>query len=849
MNLGLRTLLTILLPLAVILGGAGYLVVAFMQDAQATRTLVLQTHDRIETAKSLLSAVQDAETGQRGYVLTGEELYRQPYDSGVESAQRLADRLAQEVAGDPDQTQRMAAARTALRAKLDELARTIEVRRTQGFEAARAIVLTDSGKISMDAIRRTLGEMVAAESALLAARLQEAASYERRATAAAAAVGLLGGLALVLGAIMLVRNLLQLRKAEAAAGAEAGLLRATLDNTREGILAFDAGGGLSAWNERALALFGLPPELGRRGALSGAFGGALNTPAGLALFEPPAANAAANGGTSALTVGGRDLECFRSRMAAGGFIVSCADVTQRNRSEAMARQAQRMEAIGHLTGGIAHDFNNLLQVIRANLDLLRPTVGEDAQAMRRLNDAQFGAERGARLTRQLLAFARRQPLAPVAVDLGRLVGDMANLLRRTLGETIEVETVVAGGLWNTLVDPGQIESALLNLAVNARDAMPEGGKLTIELGNATLDDAYAAANHDVTPGQYVMMAVTDTGHGMPPEVAARAFEPFFSTKPEGRGTGLGLSMVYGFVKQSGGHAKIYSEPGQGTTVRIYLPRTRQAAEAIETPAVAAAVGGSESVLVVEDDAAVRKAAVELLESLGYRVSQAGDAEAALAILTGDAAVDLLFTDVVMPGSIGSRELARRAQALRPGLAVLFTSGYTENAIIHHGRLDPDVALLSKPYGRDELARKVRALLRARPQPAAAVPAADARPPSLHLLVVEDDMFVRLGTVGMLEALGHRIAEAANGAAALAALDGAPGLDAALVDLGLPDMRGEDLIAELRRRKPALGIIVATGQGPEALDGSPRPAVLFIGKPFSEPELREALARLGAPQPA
>src|SRR6185295_1523228 len=285
------------------------------------------------------------------------------------------------------------------------------------------------------------------------------------------------------------------------------------------------------------------------------------------------------------------LECFRSRMAAGGFIVSCADVTQRNRSEAVARQAQRMEAIGHLTGGIAHDFNNLLQVIRANLDLLRPTLGTDETAARRLNDAQFGAERGARLTRQLLAFARRQPLEPIAVDLGRLVRDMANLLRRTLGETIEVETVVAGGLWNTLIDPGQIEGALLNLAVNARDAMPAGGKLTIELGNAALDEAYAAANTEVTPGQYVMMAVTDTGEGMPSEVAARAFEPFFTTKSEGRGTGLGLSMVYGFVKQSGGHATIYSEPGQGTTVKIYLPRTRQPAEQIEAAAAQAPLGG------------------------------------------------------------------------------------------------------------------------------------------------------------------------------------------------------------------------------------------------------------------
>jgi signal transduction histidine kinase/DNA-binding response OmpR family regulator len=847
-NLAVRTLLTILVPLAIILGAAGYLTVSFVLDAQETRSLVLQTHDRIESAKSLLSAIQDAETGQRGYLLTGEDYYREPYDRGVEGALHLYDVLAGQVAGNPEQGRRVAALRTPLRAKLDELARTIDIRRTQGFDAARAIVLTDIGKSNMDSIRQTLGELVAAESSLLNARLRETAGYEQNAALAGIFVSLIAGLTLVLGAGILIRNLVRLAATERAVAEEAGLLRATLDNTREGILAFDEGNRLTAWNERALALFGFPAHLGRRGSLSAAFGEALSLPAGLALFQAPPPGPPQNGGGAALSVGGRDLECHRSSMAAGGFIVSCADVTQRNRSEAMARQAQRMEAIGHLTGGIAHDFNNLLQVIRANLDLLRPTIRDDTVATRRLNDAQFGAERGARLTRQLLAFARRQPLEPVAINLGRLVGDMANLLRRTLGETIDVETVVAGGLWNTLVDPGQLESTLLNLAVNARDAMPEGGKLTIELGNAALDETYAAANADVTPGQYVMMAVTDTGHGMPPDVAARAFEPFFTTKPEGKGTGLGLSMVYGFVKQTGGHAKIYSEPGQGTTVRIYLPRTRQPAERFDAPALPEAAGGNEHVLVVEDDAAVRKSTVELVASLGYRVAEAGDAEAALAILNSGAPVDLLFTDVVMPGPIGSRELARRAQALRPRLAVLFTSGYTENAIIHHGRLDEGVTLLSKPYGRDELARKLRVLLRARD--ASPAPALDGAQVPLHVLVVEDDLLVRMGTVQLLAGLGHKIEEAATGAAALAAIDRSAELDAALVDLGLPDMRGEDLIAEMKRRRPSLGVIVTTGYGADALSASLRsaPAVIVMGKPFSEPELRQALTRLVSLRP-
>ena len=831
----------ILLPLAIILGGAGYLTLSFLLDAQATRIVVLQTHDAIETAKSLLSAVQDAETGQRGYLLTGEEQYREPYDRGTDSALHLYDQLAKELTDNPEQARRIGALGPALHAKLDELARSIEVRRTQGFDAARAVVLTDVGKSAMDAIRQDLGEITAAEFALLSARLGETDAYEQRAITTGLFVAIVAGLVLILGAGVLARNQGRLQRAEQVAAGEAGLLRATLDNTHEGVLAFDADGRLSAWNERAFTLFGLTSDLGRRGALATAFGSAMGVPESAPLFEAAGAGASDRSLFTALSVGERNLECFRSRMANGGFIVSCTDVTQRKRSEAMARQAQRMEAIGHLTGGIAHDFNNLLQVIRANLDLLRPVAEGNAAAGRHLNDAQFGAERGARLTRQLLAFARRQLLQPVSVNLARLVSDMANLLRRTLGETIEIETVVDGGLWNTLVDPGQLEGALLNLAVNARDAMPEGGKLTIELGNASLDDAYAAANLEVTPGQYVLMAVTDTGHGMPADVVARAFEPFFTTKPEGKGTGLGLSMVYGFVKQSGGHAKIYSEPGHGTTIRIYLPRTREPAEQLEMLAAAPPVGGNELVLVVEDDAPVRKAAIELLESLGYRTAEAHDGQAALAILESGAPVDLLFTDVVMPGPIGSRELARRAREMHPSLAVLFTSGYTENAIIHHGRLDPDVSLLSKPYGRDDLARKLRSLLEARD--ASRPPAVDGAAVSLHLLVVEDELLVRLSTLQMLAGLGHRCEEAATGGTALAVLDRQPGLDGALIDLGLPDMRGEALLAEMKRRRPGLPVIVTTGYNNLPPEVQSDAGVIVIGKPFGEPELKEALSKL------
>ena len=385
-------------------------------------------------------------------------------------------------------------------------------------------------------------------------------------------------------------------------------------------------------------------------------------------------------------------------------------LAERRQAELALQQAQKMESVGKLTGGVAHDFNNLLQVVSGNLQLLSKDVAGNARAERRVTNALAGVSRGAKLASQLLAFGRRQPLEPRPVNVGRLVAGMDDLLRRSLGDGVEVETAVAGGLWAAFVDPAQLENALLNLAINGRDAMDGQGRLTLEAGNAFLDDAYAQTHPEVSPGQYVLVAVTDTGSGMAPEVLAQVFEPFFSTKPEGMGTGLGLSMVYGFVKQSGGHAKIYSEPGQGTTVKLYLPRTREAEEVVAAPAAAPVVGGSETILVAEDDEEVRATVVETLGGLGYRVLKAKDAESALAVIESGAAVDMLFTDVVMPGPLKSSEMARRAQARRPGLAVLFTSGYTQNAIVHGGRLDPGVELLSKPYDREALACKVRHVL-------------------------------------------------------------------------------------------------------------------------------------------
>jgi CheY-like chemotaxis protein len=314
------------------------------------------------------------------------------------------------------------------------------------------------------------------------------------------------------------------------------------------------------------------------------------------------------------------------------------------------------------------------------------------------------------LTQQLLSFARRQPLEPRIVNLGELLPELVDLLNKTIGEHVQIEAIGTGGLWNTFIDPAQFESVVMNLALNARDAMPGGGHLTIETGNVALDAAYAANHLDVTPGQYVMLAVTDTGAGMAPDVVARAFEPFFTTKQEGLGTGLGLSQVYGFAKQSKGHVKIYSELGQGTTIRLYLPRHVGSARRIYESPPQGDVSGSEAILVVEDDVQVRATVVSTLGDLGYRVLSAADGAEAATILEGPERIDLLFTDVVMPGPVSGRALAARAAALRPGIKILYTSGYTENAIVHNGRLDDGIQLISKPYRREQLAAKLRLVL-------------------------------------------------------------------------------------------------------------------------------------------
>lgn len=386
-----------------------------------------------------------------------------------------------------------------------------------------------------------------------------------------------------------------------------------------------------------------------------------------------------------------------------------AEAERRDLAEQALRQSQKMEAVGQLTGGVAHDFNNLLTIIIGNLGIAKRGVVE-ARAERALNNALVGAERAAQLTQRLLAFSRRQPLNPRVLDINKLIVAISDLLTRTLGENVQLETISGAGLWNVEVDASEMESTLLNLALNARDAMPDGGKLTIETGNAYLDEEYCRKHEGIAPGQYILIAVSDSGAGMSAETIDRAFEPFFTTKEAGKGTGLGLSQVYGFMKQSGGHVKIYSEPGEGTTIKLYLPR-RDGDEVAATADddLNAERGGGETILIVEDDDGVRQYASEILRDLNYQVIEAKNSATALRLLDADKKFDLLLTDVVLPGKNG-RELASEVERRRPGTKIIFMTGYSRNAIVHQGRLDPGIELIPKPLTERVLARKIRQLL-------------------------------------------------------------------------------------------------------------------------------------------
>ena len=562
----------------------------------------------------VLSLVQSAETGQRGYLLTGQDLYLEPYQMALGQLPDVLQRTQDLASDNPEQIKNLTQLRQLIQDKLAELGATVNAYKAGHSDAALAIVNSDKGFQLMQEIRLSIGNMQSEEDRLLATR---------QTVAARSGTMLQAGVAV---AFLLI--------------CAAGFLMARF--TRESFAA------LTAARDR-------------------------------------------------LALANRQL---------------LDQVTRREAAESQLRQAQKMEALGQLTGGIAHDFNNMLGVIMGALDLVKRRIAKGDYAIERFLDAAtIASERAATLTQRLLAFARQQPLSPQPLDANRMIAAMSDLLHSTLGEHIQIETVTAAGLWTVHADSQQLENALLNIAINGRDAMPGGGKLTIETGNAYLDEAYCAQNPEVRPGQFALIAVTDTGVGMSADVAARVFDPFFTTKPTGKGTGLGLSQVYGFVKQSSGHIKIYSEPGSGTTVKVYLPRLVADAKDIKrtTPEPMRTGDRNEIILVVEDDPLMRRLATEALHELGYTVFDCDGAANALATLDRVTDVKLLFTDVVMP-DINGKKLADEAVRRRPGLKVLFTTGYTANAVVHGGVLDTGVNFISKPFTLDQLAAKVRTVL-------------------------------------------------------------------------------------------------------------------------------------------
>ncbi len=674
------------------------------------------THEVLDELKDLQIAIRDAETGQRGYLLAGDDLYLSPYTGALRRVGFIEGELQRLTADNPVEQGRLRTLSPIVQAKLEELAQTVQLRRTVGLEAALTVLRTDVGRNLQGRIDLILAAMVADEEGLLSQRL--AARDERGAsvrwllfaTAAVAAAALLLATRMLNGAWSGAIRM------ETAQRTLAARLQTSLDSLSQGVGVFDAARRLVHWNDCFGVLLSLPETATRPGSpygLIAAHAGASTAGRSFLETEDQIEHGRSEPGVPVIYerehADGHLLELRRTPMPGGGFVLTVTDMTKRAQAEGVLRESQKMQAIGQLTGGIAHDFNNLLTVILGNLEYVRSKVAEDPRLASRVERVTLAAQRGASLTAQMLAFARKQPLAPAAIILSDTLPDMIQLLRRTLGEGIDVRYVETAGLWPAMADPAQLESAVLNLALNAREAMPGGGRLTIELANKVLDDDYARSHAEVTAGDYAMLAVSDTGHGMSPEVAARVFEPFYTTKEDGKGTGLGLAMVFGFVKQSGGHVKVYSEPGQGTTVRLYLPRAsgapaismQRAAEPLDLPR------GSATVLVVEDEPGVREIATSILADLGYRVLEAADGEEALHVFGAHAAdVDLLLTDVVLPGALRGREVAERITAIRPEVRVLFMSGYTENSIVHNGRLDDGIRFIGKPFKRDQLARKV-----------------------------------------------------------------------------------------------------------------------------------------------
>jgi signal transduction histidine kinase/CheY-like chemotaxis protein/CHASE3 domain sensor protein len=834
--------------IAVLVAAGALITITHSNSAAKQQRLVVSNFETIALMRQALLAMADAEGGQRSFLLSGDTASLEPY----ERARVRIDTLLRQLevsAGEGEAGRQIAEFRAATADKLDELGASITAYRRDGRDAALDREKLAAGRETSEHIRQAAEAFVESQRLMLARRLGMLRSEQEQADLAGLLVLTGAFLCLIIGTFLIVRGSGRLEEARRELLERSRLLQATLETLRDPILVLDAQGSVVAWNESFADLAGWDP--GRQPAPTRDFLLSERSPATRTLFAPLGLGKPAEQRSLTVRVShdGRDYEVSRGEMSDGGSVVRCVDITEELRDEAALRQGQKMEAIGQLTGGMAHDFNNILQVIQANLDLMRRDVMNSPSALGRLQSATAAAERGAGLTQQLLAFARRQPLEPQPTAIGQLVSSLAVLLRQALGERVVAEFVVAKDSWNARIDPGQLENAILNLAINARDAMPDGGAVRIEVSNATLDRRYASLHPDVTPGSYVLIDVSDTGLGMPADVVAHAFDPFFTTKEDGKGTGLGLSMVYGFVRQSNGHIRIDSAIGQGTSVKLFLPRTLDpVAEPEAMPTVGG--GGNESILVVEDNDDVRQAVVDMLTGWGYRVTAAENPDAAVALIEKDPNFDMLFTDVVMPGAVSVVELISMVQRVRPSMAILLTSGYARDLIPQQYR--EDLPMIAKPYRSDDLSAKIRSVLSGRRVSAAKVPqaavpapaAANGRPK--RILFVEDEVVLRMSTTDMLERLDCFVSGVGSGEQALEVLARGAAFDLLLTDLGLPGMSGEELAAVVRAQYPRLPVIIASGYGrsPSQTEG-----VQFISKPYSSIDLQQALEQAARASPA
>ena len=831
------------ITLAVLIATGLMLALTHSKSATRQQRLVVANYETMGLMREMVIAVQDAEIGIRGFLLTGDITSLEPYERArlrSETNMRLIEAM---VAGDPDTLRQFQEFRDVTAQKFEQLNATVGAYQLNGREAALALDRTGAGRAMLGHIRLLGDALVEGQRLLLARRVTALRSEQEQADIAGLLVMAGAFVCLIVGIYIVVRSASRLERSQFELAGRSRLLQATLESLHDPIFVVDDRQTVVAWNEAFAKLAQWEPGKQAPPTLDQLL--SERSPATRALLLPLDLGAMSSKGSAVVRVAhdGRDYEIYRGEMSGGGAVVRCIDITEKLHDEAALRQGQKMEATGQLTGGMAHDFNNILQVIRANLDLLKGEVGDNPAMASRVQSATAAADRGARLTQQLLAFARRQPLTPQPTNVARLVGDLADLMRHSLGERIAIELKVTDDPWNAKVDAGQLENAILNLSINARDAMPDGGTVRVEVSNATLDRRYAALHPDVTPGPYVLVDVGDTGTGMPPEVVAQAFDPFFTTKGDGKGTGLGLSMVYGFVRQSNGHIRIDSAIGQGTSVKLYLPRTEDPVPE-ESSDPGSAVSGTERILVVEDSEDVRRAVVDMLGGWGYRVEAAEDPDVALALLEKDPAFDLLFTDIVMPGTITAVELAQHAQRLRPGIAVLLTSGFARGLIPDHTR--SGYPMIAKPYSSDALSAKLRSVLaNRRPTPAASpakAPPERVEQPMEHsrsrrVLFVEDEVVLRMSTTDMLERLGCSVAGVGSGEAALDLLAQEQEFDLLLTDVGLPGMSGEELAAKVREKYPSLPVVIASGYG---RSGTQADRMHFISKPYSSIDLQQAL---------